>query len=135
MPPPPPWPLALSRLATALLFWPLLIASTCAIALVLAFVLAGHALAVHAVALAFAAAGAGQFAAVRRYRYRTPPGQAARSSVSAFLMLATATSLPLAVAVFGPSGIHDLRMKACLALAALGQIAAALALRWVLKDD
>lgn len=135
MPPPPPWPLALSRLATALLFWPLLIASTCAIALVLAFVLAGHALAVQAVALAFAAVGAGQFAAVWRYRYRTPPGQAARSAVSAFLMLGTAANLPVGVAAFSASGIHELRVMACIALACVGQCAAAFTLARVLKDD
>lgn len=135
MPPPPPWPLALSRLVTALLVWPLLIASTCAIAVVLAFVLAGHALAIHATALAFALGGAGQFVALGRYRYRRPPGEAARSAVSAFLMLGTATNLPLGVAAFSPSGIHDLWVVACLALAGLGQLVAAVALARALRDD
>lgn len=135
MPPPAPWPLALSRLVTALLFWPLLIASTCAIAVVLAFVLAGHPFTAHAVALAFAMGGAGQLAAVRRYRYRRPPGEAARSALSAVLMLGTATNLPLGVAAFSPAGIRDLWVVACLALAGLGQVVAAVALARALRDD
>lgn len=134
MPPPPPWPLAWARLLTALLFWPLLFGASAALALIVAFMLSGVPAALVAAALLFASGAAGLFAATRRYRWRTPPVDAARMAVTAVLLLGTAASLPLGVAAFSLVNLQDGRVIAALATAVLGQLIAAGASRWSMPE-
>lgn len=134
MSPPPPWPFFLARLATTLLFWPLTVGATGAMAIMLSFFLAGHVLLVGAVASILAALAAGLFFAVRHYRWRTPPLDAQLSAICAALMLGTAMNLPLGVAAFSPAGIDDARVIAALALAAFGQVGTIAAFRWTMCE-
>lgn len=124
----------MARLLTAVLFWPAMVCATGAMALVLTFLLAGHATPIGTVALVLAAGAAGLFGAVRSYRWRTPPLDAMRSAVCAVLMLGTAANLPVGVAAFSPAGIHDVQVIVSLALATVGQVAAFAAFRWSLAE-
>lgn len=130
MPPPPPWPLAWARLLTALLFWPLLFGASGGLGLIVAFVLSTWPAALWAAALLLVAAAAGLFAATRHYRWRTPPLDAARTAVTAVLLLGIATSLPLGVAAFSLVDLRDGRVVASLAVAVVGQLIAVWAFRW-----
>ena len=132
--PPPPWPFALARRATALLFWPLMACAMGAMALLLAFLLAGNIALIGGSALVLSTIAAGLLWAVRHYRWRTPPIDALRSVVSAVLMLGTATNLPLGIAAFSPAGIDDLRVLAAFALSAVGQVATFAAYRWSIVE-
>ena len=64
MPTPPPWPFAMARLLTAVLFWPAMVCATGAMALVLTFLLAGHATPIGTVALVLSAGAAGRKSSV-----------------------------------------------------------------------
>lgn len=134
MKPPPPWPFALARRATALLFWPLMVGATGTMAILLAFLLAGNMALIGGIAFVLVAIAAGLLWAVRHYRWRTPPLDALRSVVSAVLMLGTAINLPLGIAAFSPAGIDDLRVLAALAASALGQVATFAAYRWSMAE-